>query len=73
MNREKYYQRREKNQWEPYTTTINNNTELYKNYRQNLDLAAPYAWNKMRKFWSGLIQEIEQEYSGLKANGKGQA
>ena len=70
MNREKYYQRRENNQWEPYTTiTRNNNAELYQNYRQKSDLTVPQAWDKMREFWSGIIQEVEQEYSELKANG----
>ncbi|MCK5613235.1 hypothetical protein KAR91_65790 [Candidatus Pacearchaeota archaeon] len=71
MNREeKYYQCRGKNQREPYTTTtISNNAELYQNYRQNSDLTASYVLNKMREFWSGIIQEIEEEYRDAKANG----
>ena len=75
MNKEeKYCQYGEKNQREPYTTTtINNNAELYQNYRQTQDLTASYVLSKVHKFWSGIIQEIEQEYRDAKANGRGQA
>jgi len=68
---EKYYQCREKDQREPYATTRNNNVELYQNYRQKPDLTASYVLNKMREFWSGIIQEIEQEYRDAKARGSG--
>lgn len=74
MNREeKYCQYGEKNQREPHTTTtINNNAGLYQNYRQNSDLTVSQAWNKMRDFWSGLIQEVEEEYRNVKVNGSDQ-
>ena len=60
---EKDYQYRAKNQRELYTTTtINNNAELYQDYRQNPAPTIFEAWEEMSEFWLGLVNKVKQEY-----------
>ncbi len=67
MSEERHYQSRETNQPELYSITINNNSGIYQKYEQNEGPSVAYAWDKMRDFWSGLVEEVEQEKKSIES------